>query len=156
SQAAYFFKAEQKSNPKEKLSKDVKLQVLQSLEGHSKRECEKILLELSPENQSLCPERVKTVSPERTQITVTIDHATLNKLQRIQELASHKLKDKSLATVLDFVTTELLNRLDPERVTTTPELEAAQQNDDSGGRGRLLHGKKLSEDKKPNITASRY
>ena len=111
SQAAYFFKAEEKKSLKP-ISIENKKTILKKMEGATKRECEKILLALSPENSSLKNERVKSVSRNLNEVTLTIDDALLEKLKKVQDLASHRLKDQKLATVLEFLVEVALKKLE--------------------------------------------
>ena len=127
SQAAYFFKAEEKKSLGP-ISIENKKTILKKMEGSSKRECEKILLALAPENSSLKAERVKSVSSTLNEVTLTIDDALLYKLKKVQDLASHRLQDQKLATVLEFVVDVALKKLElkpkkpktgsPENLTT--------------------------------------
>lgn len=104
-----------------------KLELLQSLEGKSRRECEKQLA-------SLCPaappaERERVISPELTEIRFVADEALMEKLQKIRELDAHVQADPSYLELFHRMADLALKKLDPEQkkprtaVAATPPAE---------------------------------
>jgi hypothetical protein len=66
-----------------------KVQVLASVEGCSRKETEKVLASWLPEQPLPPPDRQRPVSPQQTEIKMTVDNALLEKLERIKELIAH-------------------------------------------------------------------
>ncbi len=80
-QAHTFIRREKKYNHKS-YSAEEKRELISSLENKSKRECEMIFTEISPELPA--PERLRQLTPDITAITLTVDQKLLEKLQQLK------------------------------------------------------------------------
>ena len=89
-----------------------KQEILQSMEQKSKRECEKILIGLSP-TSAITSEKVKIVSESQSELRVVLTDEMLAKLSKIRSLWSHKLPHASYADLIDAMADMVLDRIDP-------------------------------------------
>ena len=101
-----FANTEQKANAKGKaVSIEAKKEVVDACLGQSKREVEKTLLQRQSEPaRILMQERVKLVSPTRSEIKFSVDEKSLLKLQQIKDL----IGNQSLEAILDKALDALL------------------------------------------------
>ena len=101
-QAQSFFK-------KEELSKEQKVEFLSSIEGKSKRDVEREIASLRPEDPR--PEYERPISATHTEIRFTADESLLKKLKRIQELASHS-RVETFQKLFHYMADRVLARLE--------------------------------------------
>lgn len=105
--AQTFFRAERKIGRSRSAAE--KKEVLKQLEGLSKRECERKLLEISPER--LPREKERPLTPELTEVKLVLDAESM---AMIQELKGHLAHALPLAT-----TTEVIKRALQETLAKT-------------------------------------
>src|SRR5205085_172963 len=86
--------------------------------GKSKRETERILVSLAPE--APCPDRVRPVSADRSELKITVDEALLGKLKRVRELTAHKNPNPSYNELLHQMADLVLRKLDPLEKSPSP------------------------------------
>jgi hypothetical protein len=87
--------------------------LLQFAQSHSGREIDAEVARLNPEPAAR--DRIKQLSEELVELKVTVRTETMNKLRRIQKLAAPSGKPLELASILDLMCEEYLNRKDPIR-----------------------------------------
>lgn len=58
-------------------------------------------------------EKIKAMDDAHTQVTLVVSDELLAKLKRVQELASHRLKDHTLVAAIDYLADQGLRNLDP-------------------------------------------
>jgi hypothetical protein len=115
-QAQTFFNQERKYNHKIYTQEEKKVLVL-NLENKSKRECEKILIEKSPELPK--QEKVRPVSKEQSQITITVDQKLMDKLEKIKSKYSHINPNPTYAELFELMADKLL-QTNKHRSNATP------------------------------------
>lgn len=115
SQAQTFIRQEEKSSGK-RLELCAKNVLLKELENKSSREAEKILIEKSPDQ--IRPERIRALTTQKSELTLTLDESTLNKLNKIKWLVSHKNPNPSYAELIEIMAEVTLEKLDPEKLKT--------------------------------------
>lgn len=97
SQASQFFKEMKFNGPKEKEA------VLSKIENSSKRECEKILLELKGNKEAPTqPEKIRRNSASTQELKFTVTDHTIEKLKELKDLLAHE-KDKSMDELLNIM-----------------------------------------------------
>jgi 5-methylcytosine-specific restriction endonuclease McrA len=114
SSAQQFFRQERKCEGKS-YSAAEKLDLLQSLQGTSQRETEKILVSLSPESLQSRHERVRPITESHSEFKTVISDEILKKLERVRELAAHRLASGTWAEVLELMAEQTIKALDPVR-----------------------------------------
>jgi len=107
-----FFQQERKHQGKT-YSPAEKLDLVLRLEGTSQRETEKILVTLSPETAFRAHDRVRPISESHHKFEAVIPDRILKKLERVKELASHRLKGGNWAEVLEVMADQTIKALDP-------------------------------------------
>jgi len=121
-----FVNAEQKVHPKGKdVSSEEKQKVVEACLGKSKREVEKTLFEKQSEPaRVLVQEKIRMVTPERSEIKFTVEEATLEKLQQLKNL----IGTQSLEHIFDQALDALLLTEKKKRgvIQKTVEIYAAQ------------------------------
>jgi hypothetical protein len=126
-----FFNEEKKND--RQVNKRVILEQIQDL---SQRECEKKLLEISP--QSVPQERARVVSPQERELKLIISEALFQKLQTLKGQLAHALPEANYAELLEYLADEALKKrnLDKTRsIHTAAESEITKR-----GRISLLVG----------------
>jgi hypothetical protein len=113
-QAQTFFRAEAKTN--KAYSKEEKQKLLTQLHHKSSRQTEKVLLQISP--QSVSHEKVKQVTADKTQMTLTISENLLQKLNRMKALLSHRQPNCNYAELIETLADMALLKLDPQLKVT--------------------------------------
>ena len=89
-------------------------QLVQDVQNLSQRECELKLLEISP--QALPEERERIVSAtEDRELKIVVDAKLYGKLQRLRELLSYSMPEASYAELLDYMTDEMLKKLEKKK-----------------------------------------
>lgn len=106
------------------MTQEEKLQLFQTLENKSSRQCEKILLAKNP--QALPQERRREVTETQTEIKMVLTEDLVKQLDRLKELWSHKNPRMSDSELLAEMAKFCLSKLDPlqkppEATTPTPE-----------------------------------
>jgi 5-methylcytosine-specific restriction endonuclease McrA len=113
---------------------DKKIEVLEKLENKSTRECEKVLLELSPK-QEPPKEKLRQVTGAHVQITVSISNELQAKLEKIKNLLSHKNSKMSHAELLNEMAEICLRKLDPQKNSNSRGAEGAQKKNNAQKEG---------------------
>jgi len=113
----------------EPVSKEEKKELIFSLQGKSRRECEKALAAIDPA-AALPQERERILSPTQTEIRFVADDALMEKLQKIRELDGHVQSDPTYLELFHRMADLVLKRLDPStqkkaRLISTPPAESA-------------------------------
>ena len=98
-----FVNAEQKVHPRgQAVSSQEKEKVVDACLGKSKREVEKTLFEKQSEPaRALTQEKIRSLSPSRSEIKFTVDEATLEKLQQLKDLIGNPSLEKIFDQALD-------------------------------------------------------
>lgn len=112
-----FFRQEDQKRRSERqapISAQEKIEMVSQLAGTSSRQCEQKLARISPE-AVLPRERVKPLTPEKTQIQFLADADLMKKIQRLKELTSHQNPEGRLEKVFAKAVDMALEQLDPER-----------------------------------------
>ena len=111
---SYFRRENQKRREKLKkpLPKEEKLSLLTQLKGTSSRECERKLIQLSPE-LNLPKEKARPVSDTRTLIQFTVGKALMEKIERLKGLTSHQNPMGRYERLFEKAVDLALERLDP-------------------------------------------
>jgi hypothetical protein len=97
--AQTFFKREQKSL-NDKVSRSLKIEVLKKLEDKSKRDAEKVIINLSPETPFIS-EKVRTISNDRVEIKFTANYHLNEKIKVIKGLLAHSHPHITLEELFD-------------------------------------------------------
>ena len=116
-----FFVQERKSGRKSYSTQD-KLKLLKEIESKSYREVQKRLAEISPEF-GIPQEKERILTSDRSELKLVVDEKTLRKLKRLKELRSHVNPAMSYAELLDWMSDELLKRVDPLQKVRKPKKE---------------------------------
>jgi 5-methylcytosine-specific restriction endonuclease McrA len=117
SQMASFINNENKRRQVEKspkLSLEEKLSLVDKLAGSSTQQCEKLLLEISPE-AALPKEKTKPISSNKTLIQFVADEGLMKDIERLKTLMSHKNPTGKLEPLFSDLVKIALDKLDPER-----------------------------------------
>jgi hypothetical protein len=136
SSAQSFFQHEKKQEGRI-YSAEEKLELVQSLQGTSQRQTEKILIALSPESLPARHEKIRPLSETHSEFKTVIPDELLKKLERVKELAAHRLKTGSWAEVLDLMADQAIKVLDPafRRIASpAPELKNGARKQASSSR----------------------
>ncbi len=104
--AASFFRQEQKQN--KIYSKVEKIEILSSLSGKSQKEAETTFIKLSPLSAQV-QERQRVINEELTELKMTIDKETSERLDRLRQLKP----EMSLAELLNWMLSRCLKQIDP-------------------------------------------
>lgn len=84
------------------LNLEDKKELIESVKGKTHREARQTLAKESP-NTALPPSREKIMTSTHSQLQITVDQETLERLQEVKELLSHTIPDGNLAEVLKYV-----------------------------------------------------
>jgi hypothetical protein len=125
-----FASHEQRANPKGKaIPMEVKKEVVEACLGQSKREVEKTLLGRQSEPaKTLMQEKVKLVSPTRSELRFSVDEKTLAKIQQIKDL----IGNRSLEAILNSALDALL--LSEQKKRGVPPLQMKSKKSPNAGR----------------------
>lgn len=96
----------------EKISTEIKTEILTKVESCSGREAEFRLASIFPD-APVVKERVRAVGEDQVSVQVTFTREQFEKLKRIQELLSHTHIDASNAALLDAAMDAFLEKKDP-------------------------------------------
>lgn len=114
SQVQSFCQAQKKENQIE-IKAEEKIKVLASVEGCTRKETERVLASLYPEQPLSIPDQQRRISVHQTEIKITLDDTLLEKLDRIKQLISHQNLNPSYAELLDYLAEMVLDKMDPIR-----------------------------------------
>ncbi|MFL5815596.1 MAG: HNH endonuclease [Bdellovibrionia bacterium] len=95
------------------VSRAEKIELVMSLQGKSRRECEKHLVTLDPAAATL-KEKERVISPSYTEIRFVADDELMQKLQKIKELDGHFHSHPSYLELLHRMADLALKKLDPQ------------------------------------------
>lgn len=145
SMAQSFFRQEEKFGAKS-MSVPEKRALLKDLEGKSKREVERELVERTsvPENLLSKPAVALPVQGDKTRLEVVLTREQFEKLQRLQAVLSHSVPDGDWATLLEKMADVTLEKVDPVKRSERRKPVASQA------------GKSLSPGKADPKPQSRY
>ncbi len=112
------FKANEKLTG-ERLSVERKHEAIKKIENRSTFEAERVLLGMFPEVALAArPETRKVINEDTVRVTNDLPIETLDILDRVRELLSHKIPDGSGSEVLFYLANYFLDREDPLRKNT--------------------------------------
>ena len=111
SQVQSYLRKEEKKAP---IKKEKKIELIKDLAGTSARECERKLIELSPET-ALPREKTRPLTEDITQIQFLAKRELMKKIERAKELTSHQNPEGKYDELFSKALDELLNKLDPIR-----------------------------------------
>lgn len=97
---------------KHKVHKEVKIKVLKEIKGISKKKAEVIVYDMLNLDYSRM-DRVKRVSKDKLEFTITISNQTLEKFRKVQKIRSHKMM--TVGELFDYALETTLESIDPER-----------------------------------------
>ena len=104
-----------------------KKEILKELESVSKREVERKLAALCPEEPK--PDQIRVLSETHSELKLCVTQAMLAKLGRLKELLAHTRSQASPSELLEHALDLALSKLDPEaRKTVSPPPEKATKN----------------------------
>jgi 5-methylcytosine-specific restriction endonuclease McrA len=134
------------------VSKTEKKELVMSLQGKSKRECEKALFELDPA-AALPKERERVVSSAQTEIRFIADDELMQKLKSIKELDGHVLSNPSYFELFHRIADIALKELDPLHKKKTA-ISSAPNHAVNASDKSLSHSKITSASKQEKISSS--
>lgn len=105
-----FFKTEKKIHHKD-YSDDQKQDLIGRLENQTKREAEKILIQLQPEFEK--KERERVVGATEVQITFVASEQLMAKLRKIKNLTGHQDQSPTYAQLIEKMADVMLAKIDP-------------------------------------------
>jgi hypothetical protein len=116
---SFFNQEEKKDKP---LTKEAKLELLETLEGKSFRQTEQHLAGLAPETAK--KDKKRAINASETEIRFTADKELMSKLEKLQNLLGHQLGDQKYRTLLHKLADIALKKLEPR---VSPTLEKNQK-----------------------------
>jgi 5-methylcytosine-specific restriction endonuclease McrA len=108
SQAQVFFRKEAS------VSKEERAEILQKLENQPSRKAEKILLSHSSSPEAPKRERVQAITETLSELRLTLDQETMENLDRLREIWSHKMPNASVADLVKEMAAYCRQKLDPD------------------------------------------
>lgn len=99
----------------------VKREIVESMTGLSARQCERKLVELSPES-ALPKENVRPVAEGKTLVQFVADDELLGKLEKLKGLLAHQNYDGKYERLIELLADLALKKLDPETKEAPPTL----------------------------------
>ena len=127
-QVQQFFRNELKQG--KTYTPEQKSDLTKTMEGKSRRECEKELLKLSPE--SVIPkERERIITPTETEIRFVASEQLMAKLEKVRQLWGHH-GELSYAELFERLVDQTLKKIDPEqqkprKIAKDPETKAPEE-----------------------------
>jgi len=156
--AQTLFRAEEKLHT-EKMARAEKIEVLESLEGKSYREAQRIVVSRSSEPMTLMPDQVRVVSDTKVEVRFLADPALLEKIERVKGLLAHKHPNMSLADVVDYLTEMAIEKLDPSRKAPRKTREKSPtdlvKEEESGAKTPLPAAPRVNREKLAAAVASK-
>ncbi len=107
SKAASFFRQEKKINQKN-YNPAEKIKILESLSGKTQKQAEVQLIQISPKPFEKI-DRERVITPEITELRVTLDQETMKKLNRLKELKPNL----STQELIEWMLSRCLKQIDP-------------------------------------------
>ena len=108
-----FLKREERENGKTYTSEE-KRELLKKMESRSHRECEKILLTVSPES-ARPKERLRQISDKESELKFVVSDNLVKKLERLKGLLAHSHPHLNTAQLIEILADRALEELDPIR-----------------------------------------
>lgn len=99
---------------KEEIPQSDKLELIETLEGTSSRECEKKLITIAPET-SLPKEKTKIITQDKVMIQFIADKEMMNDIERLKFLLSHQNYEGRYDQLFKRTLKMALEQIDPER-----------------------------------------
>ena len=90
---------------------EAKKEVLNTMIGKSKLECQKMLAALSP--QALPQEKIRILSATHTEISFIADDRLMAKLKKVKDLSAHKNPNPTYAELIEMMADLTLKQIDP-------------------------------------------
>jgi hypothetical protein len=109
-QAQQYFK--HKAKESESLTKEEKVELLDSLKNKTTRETEKVFAKLSPEQ--VAPDKTHAITEAQTEIRFIASNTLLEKLQRFKELDSHSVGDANYNELFERLVDLALSKKEPK------------------------------------------
>jgi hypothetical protein len=131
--AQSFFKKEdlrRRDSGEERLSIQTKKEVVDSLIGTSIRECERKLVELSPE-AALPRECARPMSSDKTLIQFVADAELMEKLERLKGLLAHRNFDGRYDMLFHSLADLALRKLDPQESASSASIDSTTDKSNS-------------------------
>lgn len=119
SQLQSFFQQEKKHGKKYTIEE--KTELLHSVQNLSKKECEKKLIQLSPE--SVTQERSRALNENLTELKVVLNQETLQMLQELKDLLAHQIPNATYSELISYLAKRGL-----EQITKKNKKEPEQEN----------------------------
>ena len=96
----------------EKMKPEEKLAMVQQAQNQPRQEVEKLIRAVAP--HAIPKEKIRTLTPEETEVRVVLPAGVLKKLERVKALASHRNPNPSYAELIEYMADLALKKLDPE------------------------------------------
>jgi len=100
-----------------------KTEIIRSVEGLSKRETEKKLLEISP--NSIPKEKERSVSPTHVELKIILDQNVMDQLNILKGLLAHRLSETSYSELIQFMVKAQLSQLEKEKYGKSEKKESS-------------------------------
>ena len=107
----------------EKLQPEEKLAMVHQAQNQSRQGVEKLIRAVAP--HAIPREKLRTLTPEETEVRVVLPAGVLKKLERVKALASHRNPNPSYAELIEFMADLALKKLDPEVKVVSKRLTSA-------------------------------
>lgn len=117
SQLQNFLQTEKREQRKT-YTKDEKQALLSQIKEKSTRECERLLVSISP--KSIRKDRLRSVTEDAVEICFVADRCFIQKLNKIKSLLSHKHPNPSYGEIFNLLADRVLNQIDPEKKPIRP------------------------------------
>jgi hypothetical protein len=113
----------------EKLSSHQKIEVVEKIENQTFAEVEKTLVRLFPEATASAPQELRRRLDENsTRVSVTLDDKTLDNLEKIKSLLSHKFPNGDLSDIISYLSNTFLQKMDrPQQLNKAQNTESTKR-----------------------------
>src|SRR5690606_16949823 len=112
---------------RKKYSPDAKKALLEQLHNRGTREAEKLLLALSP---GMAPtEKIRPLTPDKSQLTLVVSGQLLEKLERLKDAFCHKLKGGGYVELIERLTDSAIAELERKLKRDRDGAEPAEHNE---------------------------
>jgi hypothetical protein len=149
-QAQQYFK--HKAKESESLTKDEKIEVLDSLKNKTTRETEKVFAKLNPE--PVTRDKTRPITYTQTEIRFIASNALLEKLSRFKELDSHSVGDANYNELFERLVDLALFKKEPKSVSA-PKSSPSQKSVISPSARKVMIGSKVNQTDLAGLTRSR-
>jgi CRISPR/Cas system Type II protein with McrA/HNH and RuvC-like nuclease domain len=112
SQAQTYIRQEEKLQG-QRMTATEKQNLILELENKSSREAEKVFIEKSPQQARI--EKIRSITSDKSELRLTLDQATLDNLEKIKSLVSHKSPSANYSEIIKLMSEMVLEKIDPER-----------------------------------------